>query len=342
MYSNNTQLQRQSRAIADISGDVDRREAGAEGQVQIPAGWFRMGTEDQEGFPDDGEGPVRDVWIDAFDIDRYAVSNARFARFVKATGHKTEAEQYGWSYVFHLFVPRSAVRNGGVRRVPGLEWWRAVRGACWHRPEGRGSHIDNRPDHPVVHVSWNDAVAYCQWAGRRLPTEAEWEHAARGGLSQKRFPWGDELRPGDTHMCNIWQGDFPRVNSGDDGYIGTAPVAAFPPNGFGLHNVAGNVWEWCADYWSATYHRQGPRHDPTGPPTGTDRVIRGGSYLCHHSYCNRYRVAARSRNTPDSSTGNMGFRTAGPPDKHATPGRESAREKHGAAPPPTEGRHEVS
>jgi formylglycine-generating enzyme required for sulfatase activity len=164
-------------------------------------------------------------------------------------------------------------------------------------------------DHPVVHVSWNDAVAYCQWAGRRLPTEAEWEYAARGGLEYARFAWGDELAPEGRWMCNIWQGTFPTENTLADGYLGTAPVDAFDPNGFGLHNVAGNVWEWCADWFSAT-HPHTSTVDPKGPPGGESRVIRGGSYLCHHSYCNRYRVAARTGNTPDSSTGNMGFRCA--------------------------------
>jgi formylglycine-generating enzyme len=279
--------------------------------VEIPGGEFWMGTDDKEGFPADGEGPVRRVRLRPFLMDRTAVTNAQFAAFVKATGYKTEAERIGWTYVFHLFLtPRAHGQvMGTVAQTP---WWRAVKGAYWAKPEGPDSNIRQRRDHPVVHVSWNDAVAYCAWAGKRLPTEAEWEFAARGGLEQAKYPWGDELTPGGEHRANIWQGTFPTYNSAEDGYKATCPAEAFPPNGYGLHNVAGNVWEWCADWFSPTFHAQLPpdalREDPTGPADGTSRVVRGGSFLCHRSYCNRYRVAARSSNTPDSSTGNMGFR----------------------------------
>ncbi|MFJ9197295.1 formylglycine-generating enzyme family protein [Streptomyces flaveolus] len=279
--------------------------SGAEGTVLLEGGTFLMGTDDRDGFPADGEGPVRQVTVRPFRIDAFAVTNARFARFVEATGHVTEAERFGWSYVFAGFLP-AALRRGAAR-PPGTPWWCGVGGAYWHAPEGPGSTVDDRGDHPVVHVSWNDALAYCRWAGARLPTEAEWEYAARGGLEQRRYPWGDELTPGGTHRCNIWQGHFPTKNTAEDGYRGTAPVDAFEPNGFGLYNVAGNVWEWCADRWG-TNHTARHRTDPKGPARGTSRVMRGGSYLCHHSYCNRYRVAARTANTPDSSTGNLGFR----------------------------------
>ncbi|MGW4485024.1 formylglycine-generating enzyme family protein [Amycolatopsis sp. NPDC004368] len=263
----------------------------AEGLITLPGGTFRMGTDDTDGFPDDREGPVREVTVAPFAIAATAVTNASFAEFVEATGHRTEAEEFGWTYVFAKFVPGPLRRTSP--RPEEAPWWCGVAGAYWRAPEGPGSSVEDRWDHPVVHVSWHDALAYCAWAGRRLPTEAEWEYAARGGLDQARFPWGDELTPGGEHRCNIWQGRFPVHNTAEDGHLGTAPADAFPPNGFGLYNVAGNVWEWCADAFDSAH-----------------RAMRGGSYLCHESYCNRYRVAARTGNTPDSSSGNTGFRTA--------------------------------
>jgi formylglycine-generating enzyme required for sulfatase activity len=280
----------------------------------IPGSEFLMGTDDREGFPADGEGPVRRVRLDPFSIDRTTVTNAQFAEFVKAMGYKTEAERFGWSYVFHLcLTPRA--RDNIVGTLAEAPWWLGVKGAYWAKPDGPDSSIRHRRDHPVVHVSWNDAQAYCRWAGKRLPTEAEWERAARGSLEQARYPWGDELTPDGKHRCNIWQGRFPDVNTAEDGFLATAPVEALgPQNDFGLHHVAGNVWEWCADWFSATFHAEAardagsPLENPVGPPEGMARVLRGGSYLCHRSYCNRYRVAARSANTPDSTTGNLGFR----------------------------------
>lgn len=277
--------------------------------VELPGGTFAMGNEDRDANPGDGEGPVRDVTLNPFAIDTVTVTNARFATFVKATGYVSDAERYGWSYVFHLLVPRDVDRGIGAVPVE-APWWRPVPGASWRAPEGPGSNVGSRQNHPVVHVSWNDAQAYCEWSGTRLPTEAEWEYAARGGLDRATYAWGNELTPDGRHQCNIWQGRFPDVNTLDDGWLSTAPVSAFRPNGFGLYNVAGNVWEWCADWFSTTWHATAPRVNPAGPPNGEARVMRGGSYLCHHSYCNRYRVAARTSNTPDSSAGNLGFRVA--------------------------------
>jgi formylglycine-generating enzyme required for sulfatase activity len=277
--------------------------------VPLRGGEFVMGTEDAEGFPADGEGPVRKVRIDPFAIGAHTVTNEQFAAFVNDTQYVTEAERFGWSFVFQLLLPSGAAEHIPQRPV-GMQWWVPVPEARWCNPEGPDSDLAARATHPVVHVTWNDAVAYCGWAGARLPSEAEWEFAARGGLEQKRYPWGDELTPHGEHRCNIWQGEFPDENNEVDGYLATAPVDAYRPNGFGLYNVAGNVWEWCADWFSPAYHRDGPRLNPAGPPAGSARVMRGGSFLCHDSYCNRYRVAARSSNTPDSSSSNLSFRCA--------------------------------
>ncbi|TFY98136.1 formylglycine-generating enzyme family protein [Ramlibacter rhizophilus] len=282
----------------------------AQGQawVRLPGGAFLMGTDDAEGFAEDGEGPVREVRVSAFRIAPTAVTNAQFRDFVRATGYITEAEQVGFSFVFYLQVGPDLRRS--ARQVSReLPWWLPVEGACWQRPAGPGSWVHDRPDHPVVHISWNDAAAYCAWAGARLPTEAEWEYAARGGLSQCRYPWGDDFEPGGERRCNTWQGTFP--NAPAEGWSpGTVPAASGPANGFGLHHMAGNAWEWCADWFSADYHRATASVDPLqDKPTGR-RSMRSGSFLCHASYCNRYRVAARGANTPGSSASNGGFRVA--------------------------------
>ncbi len=263
-------------------------------RITLPGGTFRMGTDDADANPGDAEGPVREITVAPFAIDAYALTNARFAVFVEQTGYRTQAETFGWTYVFAKFLP-GPLRKAS-RRPPHTPWWCAVAKAAWNTPEGPGSDLEDRWDHPVVHLTWHDAQAFCRWAGARLPTEEEWEYAARGGVDQARSPWGNELTPDGKHQCNIWQGTFPFRNTEEDGFAGTAPVHAFSPNGFGLYNVAGNVWEWSADPWT-----------PEGPDR---RAMRGGSYLCHDSYCNRYRVAARTSNTADSSAGNVGLRLA--------------------------------
>jgi sulfatase modifying factor 1 len=266
---------------------------------------FLMGSEDPISYAGDGEGPVRRIKLAPFWIDVHAVTNAEFARFIEDSGHVTEAETFGWSFVFGGLLPDDFA---DTRAAAHAQWWRQVYEADWRRPEGPQSSVDERPDHPVLHVSWNDAIAYCNWAGKRLPTEAEWEYAARGGLEQAVFPWGDELEPGGEHLMNVWQGTFPSENANTDGHYGTAPVGAYPPNGHGLYNTTGNVWEWCADWFHPEFHTRDKQTNPQGPGRGDNKATRGGSYLCHASYCRRYRVAARNGMTPDSSTGNTGFR----------------------------------
>ncbi|WP_208560096.1 formylglycine-generating enzyme family protein [Marinilactibacillus kalidii] len=264
--------------------------------IYIEKGQFLMGSEDEDINVGDSEDPIRLVDVEAFYIDPAPVTNHEFQQFVEQTGYRTEAERYGWSFVFHLLF--DGTRNE-VKGTPAqTPWWLAVEGADWAHPEGAGSSIEERLDHPVVHVSWNDANAYCQWADKRLLTEKEWEYAARGGLVQNRYPWGNSLTPDGKHMCNIWQGQFPYSNTKEDGFLGTSPVRAFPANGYGLYSVSGNVWEWGSECFDSSTNGQ-----PDAP-----RVTRGGSYLCHDSYCNRYRVSARTSNTPDSSSGNTGFR----------------------------------
>lgn len=275
--------------------------------VFLSGGEFTMGT-DQLILPQDGEGPARLTEVSDFLINRYEVSNGEFAAFVEETGYVTEAEKFGDSFVLDMLLSE-AVKSEITQAVMNAPWWLPVKNASWRQPEGKDSAISHRMEHPVVHVSWNDAVAFCEWAGGRLPTEAEWEYAARGGLKDRLYPWGNNPHPRGEHWMNVWQGDFPHENTAADGYIGTAPVHSFPSNRYGLHNMAGNVWEWTSDWW-AIRHTADFRKDPQGPPTGTDKVKRGGSYLCHPNFCFRYRCAARSQNTPDSSASNLGFRCA--------------------------------
>lgn len=282
-------------------------DAPVHDEVTLDGGPFEMGDAFDEGVAADGERPVHRVSIASFSIDTAAVTVAEFGMFVDATAWVTDAERFGSSAVFHLAV--AADSRDVLGSSPAAPWWREVRGADWRHPYGQRSDVAELGDHPVVHVSWRDAQAYCDWAGRRLPTEAEWEYAARGGVPGRRFPWGDELTPGGEWRCNIWQGEFPTRNTRADGWLTTAPVRTYPANGFGLHEVSGNVWEWCSDWYAADYYERSPHEDPQGPLDGDRRVIRGGSYLCHESYCHRYRVAARMANTPDSSAGNCGFRT---------------------------------
>lgn len=274
--------------------------------LSIPGGGVTVGTNRPE-LAMDGEGPARRVVFPPFRIDAHAVTNRRFSAFAAATGYQTDAERFGWSYVFHLFLPKGARHEA----PEGASWWRKVDGATWACPEGPGSSIDNRLDHPVVHVSWNDAVAFAAWAGGRLPSEAEWECAAKGGNDAARFPWGD-TEPDDiaTTPCNIWQGQFPQRNTGLDGFLGTAPVDTFAPNGFGLFNACGNVWEWCADPFRLRSISRQAKARNAAAQAERERVMKGGSYLCHHSYCYRYRIAARSGRSPDTSAGHTGFRIA--------------------------------
>uniref|UniRef100_A0A8D3CGP4 Sulfatase modifying factor 1 n=1 Tax=Scophthalmus maximus TaxID=52904 RepID=A0A8D3CGP4_SCOMX len=273
--------------------------------VLISGGEFLMGT-DNPGIPADGESPQRLVQVDSFHMDVQEVTNRQFQSFVGATGYVTEAEKFGDSFVFEGILSES-VKNQITQAVAAAPWWLPVKGANWRQPEGPDSNNTDRLDHPVIHVSWADANAYCSWADRRLPTEAEWEYACRSGLKDRLYPWGNKLNPKGQHYANLWQGDFPNHNSGEDGYVKTSPVKSFPANGFGLYDMVGNAWEWTSDWWTV-HHTAVQQHNPTGPPSGTDKVKKGGSYMCHKSYCYRYRCAARSQNSPDSSASNLGFR----------------------------------
>ena len=266
-----------------------------------------MGANDGP-HPEDGEGPSRRVWVDPFSIADTTVSYAEFAKFIEDTGYKTLAEVQGFSFVFHLFCVGSASKGQALAPTQ-TPWWRAVKQACWHSPSGAGSKITESQDHPVTHIARADALAYCQWAKCRLPTESEWEYAARGGLEKHPYPWGKFLELNNQHHANLWQGEFPNTNSADDGYLGTAPVRSYKPNPYGLYQAIGNVWEWTADRHTRL-HSPRPSYNPQGPLNGDNYVAKGGSYLCHESYCQRYRTSSRQGLSATSTADNIGFRVA--------------------------------
>lgn len=293
-----------------------------DGMVWIPGGTFIMGDPDAA-FADTQ--PLHRVHVDGFWMDRTEVTNAQFARFVLATGYVTVAERKPDAKDFPPDTPPENLVPGSLVFTPPreevalsahLSWWRYLPGASWRHPEGPGSSIAGRDNHPAVHICWYDAVAYAKWAGKRLPTEAEWEYAARGGLERKRYVWGDDLCPKDRWMANIWQGRFPRENTKEDGFVGAAPVGSFPPNGYGLCDMSGNVWEWCADFYQPDYYRNSPERNPQGPDSSFDplepgiakRVQRGGSFLCSDLYCVRYRPGTRGKGAMDSGASHVGFR----------------------------------
>ena len=258
------------------------------GMVFIDGGEFTMGTNDAFPF----EGPEHRVFVDGFYMDVTEVTNRQFRDFVEATGYETESEKQESSGFFDADTGQ----------------WKLLDGADWRHPEGPGSNLEGKDDYPVIHVSWDDATAYAEWAGKRLPTEAEWEYAARGGLEGAVYPWGDALRPRGMHRANVWQGRFPVRDQSTDGFSGPAPVQRFAPNGYGLYDMAGNVWEWVADWYSSSYYRESPRKNPKGPVMGQEKINRGGSWLCSENYCQGYRVAARQKTARDSGLNNVGFR----------------------------------
>jgi sulfatase modifying factor 1 len=294
--------------------------------VLIPGGTFVMGRDDG---PED-EKPAHEVTLAPFYIDKTEVTNAQFAAFVKATNYVTVAERkpsiekYPGADPSKL-VPGSAVfyeadatldpKTWGTPYPP---WWRYVPGACWRRPAGTGTDLTDKGNYPVVQIAWDDAVAYASWAKKRLPTEAEWEYAARGGLARKEYCWGEAHQgQGGKWYANAHQGSFPKTDTGADGFAGASPVGSFPPNGYGLYDMSGNVWEWCQDWYDPRYYAASPRSNPPGPEGGevgpdgvAERVRRGGSFLCDDTYCRRYLPSARDHNPTDSSANHTGFRCA--------------------------------
>ena len=320
--------------------------------VLVKGGRFLMGSTEDDDLARPVEKPPHEVTVSPFWIDETEVTNAQFSAFVEATGYITQAERdVDWEELQEQLPPGTprppaeALKAGSMVFTPPDQavplndiraWWSWVVGANWRQPEGPGSDLAGRDDHPVVHVSWNDANAYAEWAGKRLPTEAEWEFAARGGLESKPFTWGDEPVSESAPQANIWQGDFPHSNSEADGYTRTAPVKTFPPNGFGLFDMSGNVWEWCSDWWRVDLyrHRSGKGEDvvdPVGPPNHFDprhphekqRVTRGGSFLCHDCYCAAYRPAGRRGTAFDTGMSHIGFRCVRSADDATQPEKKT-------------------
>jgi formylglycine-generating enzyme required for sulfatase activity len=280
--------------------------------VTIPAGYFLMGT-DEDFYPTDGENPARRVWTDEYQISKYSVTNQEFARFVDETSYVTDAENFSWSYVYCGFLDEETISQKSVGVAGIAPWWVGIKDASWSNPFGNGETIESLLNHPVVHISRNDAQAFCRWSGTRLPTEAEWERASRGGLSNATYPWGNDVDINNGEMLNVWMGEFLPLESRQSFHHGTMPVDSFSPNSFGIYNTVGNVWEWTSDTWSARWHiadTPETRRNPKGPASGGKNVLKGGSFMCHDSYCYRYRNSARSSNSPETSTSNIGFRCA--------------------------------
>jgi formylglycine-generating enzyme required for sulfatase activity len=316
---------------APVSRGADTRIDTIPGKmVWIAGGTFPMGTGDPD-FPDSK--PVHEVSLSGFWMDEHEVTNAEYARFVKETGYKTIAELPLDPDDYPDAPPENLVPGSGVFSPPAhpvslndpMQWWKYEAGASWRHPHGRQSTIEGRPNDPVVQVSYVDALAYAKWAGKRLPTEAEWEYAAQGGHPGHRYYWGDELKPGGKWMANIFQGSFPSGNTGEDGFLDVAPVKSFPANGYGLYDMDGNVWEWCNDFYRPDYYARSPSENPEGPENSYDpdepgaikRVQRGGSFLCSDEYCIRYRPGSRGKGEVSSASNNLGFRCvkdAGPPE----------------------------
>ncbi len=280
--------------------------------VKIPAGEFMMGASTRDGHPFDKELPQVKVKVKEFEIAETTVTNAQFKEFVDATGYVTEAEKYNASFVFYRLLNKDDSIT--YKEVEHLPWWLYVQGADWQHPTGPNSSIEDIMDHPVVHVSYIDALAFCEWGNYRLPSEAEWEYAARAGSTSK-WPWGDEFAPNGKYMANIWQGEFPYENTLEDGFLATCPAKYYDPNNFGLYNIIGNVWEWCSNPRRIDLNEFAGNDFIANPPydfesiDGNEEIaVKGGSFLCHNSYCNRYRLGARNGNTANSTASNCGFR----------------------------------